>query len=45
MKRLLVLSVALLAAVLLAACNPGDDEGGSFEIDLSGAPWSGERDL
>lgn len=37
MKKLLVVSVALLAAVLVAACNPGDDEGGSFEIDLSGA--------
>ncbi|MEX0789729.1 MAG: CHRD domain-containing protein [Actinomycetota bacterium] len=37
MNRLLILAVALLAAVLLAACNPGDDEGGSFEIDLSGA--------
>lgn len=37
MKKLLVVAVSLLAAVLVAACNPGDDEGGSFEIDLSGA--------
>ncbi|HEX2150320.1 MAG TPA: CHRD domain-containing protein [Actinomycetota bacterium] len=37
MKKLLVPALALFAALLLGSCNPGDDEGGSFSIDLSGA--------
>lgn len=34
MKRFLILVLA--AALLLAACNPGDDEGGEFDFELSG---------
>lgn len=37
MKKLAVLAVAVLAAAWLVACNPGDDEGGTFNVDLSGA--------
>lgn len=37
MKRFSVLAAALVASLWLMACNPGDDEGGKFSIDLSGA--------
>ena len=37
MNRIAVWTLALLASILLAACNPGDDEGGSFTADLTGA--------
>lgn len=33
MSRLILVATALLA---LVACNPGDDEGGSFALQLSG---------
>jgi hypothetical protein len=37
MRKISVLAVAILAGAWLVACNPGDDEGGKFSIDLSGA--------
>ncbi|CAN5838850.1 hypothetical protein BH23ACT12_BH23ACT12_08910 [soil metagenome] len=37
MKRFGILILALVAALMLVACNPGDDEGGTFDIELSGA--------
>jgi hypothetical protein len=37
MKKIAILALALVAAMLLVACNPGDDEGGTFDIELSGA--------
>lgn len=37
MKRFLILAPVLVAAMFLIACNPGDDEGGEFDIELSGA--------
>lgn len=37
MKRFSILALALAAALLLVSCNPGDDEGGTFDIELSGA--------
>ncbi|HEX2053635.1 MAG TPA: CHRD domain-containing protein [Actinomycetota bacterium] len=36
MRRIGMLLVSI-AVLLLAACNPGDDEGGGFEAELSGA--------
>lgn len=36
MKRVGVAALVLLG-ILLAGCNPGDDEGGSFTAELSGA--------
>ncbi len=36
MRRVGVLLVSI-AVLLLAACNPGDDEGGDYQIELSGA--------
>jgi hypothetical protein len=36
MRRIRVLLV-FVAVLVLAACNPGDDEGGDFDIELSGA--------
>ncbi len=37
MKRFSILALALTAALLLVSCNPGDDEGGTFDIELTGA--------
>ncbi|HEX2179318.1 MAG TPA: CHRD domain-containing protein [Actinomycetota bacterium] len=37
MRRIGFLALLMLAALWMGACNPGDDEGGDFSIDLSGA--------
>ncbi|MDQ3646416.1 MAG: CHRD domain-containing protein, partial [Actinomycetota bacterium] len=37
MKRSWVVSLVVALALLGGACNEGDDEGGSFELELSGA--------
>jgi hypothetical protein len=37
MKRFSLLALALVATLLLVSCNPGDDEGGEFDIQLTGA--------
>lgn len=36
MKRSVVIGLVAVTALLGASCNEGDDEGGSFSLDLSG---------
>ncbi len=36
MRRIGLLALVLVAGLWLVACNPGDDEGGDYQIDLSG---------
>lgn len=37
MKRIGVLALLIVTGILLGGCNPGDDEGGGFGAELSGA--------